>query len=197
MNRRQSVSTGATLTGRAHIFGDHVSTDEILPGKYLYLPYDEVGQHAMAGADPDFAAKVEPGDVLVAGHNFGCGSSREAAVIALKKAGIAAVVATSFARIFFRNAVNNGLVPVVIDGAEAIEAGDRVEVDLDGREVRVFSPKTAGTGFDGDNDNQVEDPPLKLQRPIDNLQGISLEILQAGGIVEFTRRRIGAARSEK
>lgn len=160
------------FTGRAHVFGDHISTDEILPGKYLDRPYSEVGQFAMAGVDEDFASKVEPGDVVVAGINFGCGSSREAAVIALKKAEVAAVIAPSFARIFFRNAVNNGLVPVVVPSTDGIQTGDTVEVDLEARVVRV---RVRGR-----------------ELPILNLKGISFDILQAGGIVEFTLKRMQA-----
>lgn len=173
------------LVGTAHVFGEHISTDEILPGKYLDRSYSEVGQFAMAGADETFAAKVQPGDIVVAGSNFGCGSSREAAVIALKAAGVTAVIAPSFARIFFRNAINNGLVPVVVEAVTVIDPGDRVEVDLKDRKVRVFTGAA-----DGDSPSLTEGEKAVAEMPILNLQGISLEILEAGGIVEFTRRRM-------
>lgn len=174
MNGGGSKGLPERLSGRAHVFGDHVSTDEILPGRYLDRPYSELGQFAMAGIDETFASRVQPGDIIVAGNNFGCGSSREAAVMTLKHAGIAAVVAPSFARIFFRNAVNNGLLPVVVSSVDGINSGQTVEIDLVSRRVRVLG---------GDRDNVIE-------LPILNLQGISREILEAGGIIEYARRRM-------
>jgi 3-isopropylmalate/(R)-2-methylmalate dehydratase small subunit len=119
--------------GRVWKYGDDVNTDVIFPGKYTYQPMEpaEMAQHAMEDLDPDFAKGVQPGDVIVAGKNFGCGSSREQAATCLKAAGVAAIVAPSFARIFFRNAINSGL-PVVelAQGTEAIAMGDEVEVDF-------------------------------------------------------------------
>ena len=103
------------LEGRAFCFGNQVTTDDILPGRYLDRRADEVAQFAMAGVDPTFAARVRPGDFVVAGANFGAGSGRESAPAALKGAGVAAVVASSFSRLFFRNCINLGLPPVLID----------------------------------------------------------------------------------
>jgi 3-isopropylmalate/(R)-2-methylmalate dehydratase small subunit len=120
--------------GRVWKYGDDVNTDVIFPGKYTYQPMEpeEMAQHAMEDLDPDFAKNVRPGDVIVAGKNFGCGSSREQAATCLKAAGVAAVVAESFSRIFFRNAINNGL-PVIelASGTGSIEKGDAVEVDFE------------------------------------------------------------------
>src|SRR5262245_39772320 len=100
-----------TLRGRVWKYGDNVNTDVIFPGKYTYTLTDpvEIGRHALEDLDPDFAAQAQPGDVIVAGKNWGCGSSREQAATCLKQNRVGAVVARSFARIFFRNAVNNGL----------------------------------------------------------------------------------------
>ena len=121
------------IKGRAWKFGDNISTDHIIPGKYKFktLDFKELAQHAMEGIDPEFSRKVQPGDIIVAGRNFGCGSSREQAPLVLKHAGVGAVVARSFARIFFRNSINVGL-PVVIcpEAYEAVEQGELLEVNL-------------------------------------------------------------------
>lgn len=120
-------------------YGDDVNTDVIFPGKYTYQPMEpgEMAQHAMEDLDPTFAGNVQPGDVIVAGKNFGCGSSREQAATCLKAAGVAAVIAPSFSRIFFRNAINNGL-PVIelAEGTDAIQAGDEIEIDFEAGIVR-------------------------------------------------------------
>ncbi|MBC9175775.1 LeuD/DmdB family oxidoreductase small subunit [Pseudoroseomonas ludipueritiae] len=121
-----------TFQGRVHRFGDEVNTDVILPGRYLALRKpEELGRHCMEGLDPDFIKRVQPGDILAVGRNFGCGSSREHAVIALKAAGVAAIVAQSAARIFFRNAVNLGL-PVILcpEAAAALREGEEARIDL-------------------------------------------------------------------
>jgi 3-isopropylmalate/(R)-2-methylmalate dehydratase small subunit len=119
--------------GRAWVYGDDVNTDVIFPGKYTYQPMspEEMAEHALEDLDPSFASHVQPGDVIVAGKNFGCGSSREQAATCLRAAGVAAVVARSFARIFFRNAINNGL-PVIelADGIEGVKKGDPITVDV-------------------------------------------------------------------
>jgi len=120
------------LKGKAHIFGDDVNTDEIVPARYLNTTdAAQLAKHCMEDADPEFAGKVRPGDILVAGENFGCGSSREHAPIAIKAAGVGCVVAKSFARIFFRNAINIGLAIVACPEASAdASAGDELELDL-------------------------------------------------------------------
>jgi 3-isopropylmalate/(R)-2-methylmalate dehydratase small subunit len=120
--------------GRVWKYGDDVNTDVIFPGKYTYQPMtpEEMAKHAMEDLDPSFAANVKPGDIIVAGKNFGCGSSREQAATCLKSAGVAAVIAPSFSRIFFRNAINEGL-PVIelAKGTEAIKTGDEIAIDFE------------------------------------------------------------------
>ncbi|HIQ06207.1 MAG TPA: homoaconitate hydratase family protein [Anaerolineae bacterium] len=114
-------------------YGDNVNTDVIFPGKYTYTLTEpaEMAAHAMEDLDPTFAAEVQPGDVIVAGHNFGCGSSREQAVTSLKYAGVGAIIAASFARIFYRNAINNGLPAIACpEAAAAIEPGEEIQIDL-------------------------------------------------------------------
>ena len=121
----------AILRGRAFKFGDNISTDHIIPGKYANLRSDlpELAKHVMEDADPDFVNKVKPGDFIIAGKNFGLGSSREHAPLVIKMAGISAVLAKSVARIFFRNAINQGL-PVLICDTNKIDTGDEIEVNL-------------------------------------------------------------------
>jgi len=124
------------IIGRVWKFGNDIDTDVIIPGKYLRTKDMQIfAAHAMEGIDPEFTKKAKPGDIIVAGDNFGCGSSREQAPLALKHAGIACVVAKSFARIFFRNAINVGL-PLIEADVECQE-GDEIEVDLLKGEVRV------------------------------------------------------------
>jgi len=117
--------------GRAHKFGNDVNTDYIISGKYKFKTLDmkELAKHVMEDLDPDFYNKISAGDFIVGGTNFGCGSSREQAPLAIKYANINAVLAKSFARIFYRNAINTGL-PVVECDTDRIEPGDELEVDL-------------------------------------------------------------------
>lgn len=119
------------MTGTAHKFGDDINTDYIIPGKYLMkvTDDDELASHAMEGVDPDFRDKAEPGDFIVAGNNFGSGSSREEAPTVIKHAEVGAVLAKSFARIFYRNAVNIGL-PIVECDTDKIDDGDELRLDL-------------------------------------------------------------------
>ena len=119
------------LKGRAFKFGDNISTDHIIPGKYANLRSDlpELAKHVMEDADPAFVSKVKPGDFIVGGKNFGLGSSREHAALVIKMAGVSAILAKSVARIFFRNAINQGL-PVLICDTDKIDAGDEIEVNL-------------------------------------------------------------------
>lgn len=127
-----------TFKGKVWKFGDNINTDLIIPARYM-TAYEaaELGKHCMEDADPGFSKKVKPGDIMVAGENFGCGSSREHAVIALKGAGVSAIIAKSFARIFFRNAINTGL-PIIEspEAASAIREGDEIVVDLTAGEVK-------------------------------------------------------------
>jgi 3-isopropylmalate dehydratase small subunit len=124
-------SSGPVLTGRVWKFGDHIDTDAIIPARHCNTADPAIlAQHCLEDADPTFAGKVQPGDIIVAGANFGCGSSREVAPIAIRAAGVSAVIAASFARIFFRNAINLGL-PILEcpAAAAAIAAGEQVEID--------------------------------------------------------------------
>jgi 3-isopropylmalate/(R)-2-methylmalate dehydratase small subunit len=125
------------LKGKAWKFGDSISTDHIAPGRYFHLRSNlpELAKHVLEDADPEFASKMTPGDFVVGGKNFGLGSSREHAPTIIKMAGVAAVLAKSFARIFFRNAVNVGI-PVLICDTDKINAGDQLEVDLEGGPIR-------------------------------------------------------------
>src|ERR1051326_1830659 len=129
------TDTSATITateGKAWLFGDNIDTDVIIPARYLMTTDPaELAKHCMEDIDPSFVGKVQKGDVLVAGNNFGCGSSREHAPIAIKGAGVSVVIANSFARIFYRNAINIGL-PILecAEAVAAVNAGDEVRVDL-------------------------------------------------------------------
>jgi 3-isopropylmalate/(R)-2-methylmalate dehydratase small subunit len=131
-----------TFSGRAHVYGDDIDTDRIIPGKYTKtLDLQSLADHVLEDLDPEFRSKLEPGDVLVAGTNFGCGSSREQAPLALKVAGVSAVVAKYFARIFFRNAINVGL-PVLEVGDLDANPGDELEIDLKEGSVRNLTKGT-------------------------------------------------------
>lgn len=131
-----------TLTGKAWKFGDDISTDHIAPGRLFHLRTNlpELAKHVLEDADPDFAQKMSAGDFVVGARNFGLGSSREHAPRIIKLAGVSAVMAKSFARIFFRNAINVGL-PVLICDTDQIDAGDELEVDL---AAGVVKDKTKG-----------------------------------------------------
>ncbi len=115
--------------GRAFVFGDDVTTDALAPGAYMKKPVEEMASHCLEAVDPSFARSVRAGDVVVAGENFGLGSSREQAAIALRQLGVAVVVAKSFAGLFFRNAVNLGLAPLVCAEAGRIRPGDQLAVE--------------------------------------------------------------------
>ena len=130
------------LRGKAWKFGDGISTDHIAPGRYFHLRSNmpELAKHVLEDADPEFASKMSPGDFVVGGANFGLGSSREHAPTIIKMAGVSAVLAKSFARIFFRNAINVGL-PVLICDTDKIGAGDELEVNL---ETGVIKDATNG-----------------------------------------------------
>jgi 3-isopropylmalate/(R)-2-methylmalate dehydratase small subunit len=135
------------MKGKVHVYTrDHINTDEIIPARYLNTDSEsELALHAMEDIDRDFVRKMHPGDIIVAGEDFGCGSSREHAVWALRGAGVACVVAESFARIFYRNAVNNGYPVVECKGiAQGVSTGDEVEIDLRGG---VLKNRTANKEF--------------------------------------------------
>ncbi len=166
------MEKGRILRGRAHVFGDDVNTDYIISGKYKFktLDMDELACHCMEDIDPDFGNRVRPGDFIVAGGNFGCGSSREQAPLVIRHAGVSAVLARSFARIFFRNAINIGL-PAVECDTSGIQAGDELEVDLGkGRVVNL----TRGTDV-----------------TITPLPPVMMDILAEGGLTDYLKKHGG------
>jgi len=131
------------IKGKVHKFGNDVNTDDIISAKYLVsTDPKELGSHCMEAIAPDFAKKVQPGDIIVAGDNFGCGSSREHAPVAIKGAGIQAVIAKSFAAIFFRNAINIGLPFLESQETEKIKEGDLVEIDLGSGIIKNLTQNT-------------------------------------------------------
>ena len=153
--------------GHVFKYGDNVDTDVIIPARYLNsFDPQELASHAMVDIDPEFAGKVQPGDIIVARRNFGCGSSREHAPLCLKTAGVSCVIADTFARIFYRNAINLGL-PIIEcpEAAEGIDAGDQVEIDFDSG--RIYN-RTKGTEFQG----QAFPPFMQ-------------ELISAGGLVNY------------
>ena len=117
------------ICGKVHKFGDNINTDFINPAQYIELSMEEMTAHAMEGANPDFSKKVKPGDIIVAGKNFGSGSSRETAPLVIKNSGISVVIAEFFARIFYRNCINIGLKILICEQASEIGDGDELEVD--------------------------------------------------------------------
>jgi 3-isopropylmalate/(R)-2-methylmalate dehydratase small subunit len=163
----------AMLRGRAHVYGDNVDTDVIIPARYLTTSdAAELAAHCMEDIDPQFLKNVRSGDIMVAGENFGCGSSREHAPIAIKASGVSCVIAKNFARIFFRNAINVGLPALVCPEAAAeIKAGDELAVDLAAGRIENL---TQGRTY------QAEPFPEFLQ-----------QIIAAGGLVAYTQKRLG------
>jgi 3-isopropylmalate/(R)-2-methylmalate dehydratase small subunit len=160
------------MKGKVWKFGDDIDTDIIIPGRYLILRgEDELAEHAMEGLDPEFPKKVSKGDVIVAGKNFGCGSSREHAPVALKGAGISVVVAESFARIFYRNAINVGL-PLLEakDISKKVSEGDEVDIDMD-----------KGILKDLNTSEEFE---------VKGLPDFMLEILNKGGLIPYLKENI-------
>lgn len=136
------------VNGRVHKYGDNVDTDVIIPARYLNTSdHKELASHCMEDIDIDFVKKVKEGDIIVADNNFGCGSSREHAPIAIKASGISCVIAKTFARIFYRNSINIGL-PILEcpEAADGIADGDEVEIDFD---TGVISNKTTGKTYQG------------------------------------------------
>jgi 3-isopropylmalate/(R)-2-methylmalate dehydratase small subunit len=161
------------FTGKAHTFGHDVDTDAIIPARYLNTSDpEELARHAMEDADPEFVNKIQTGDVIVAGKNFGCGSSREHAPVAIKHAGISVVVADSFARIFYRNSFNTGL-PIIEcpEAAKEIKQGDQVEVDMD---TGVVTDITTGKTY------QAQSMPPFMQ-----------SLLEAGGLIPYIKKKAG------
>lgn len=166
------------LKGKVWKFGNNIDTDAIIPARYLNTSDPrELAKHVMEDADKEFPNKVKHGDIIIAGVNFGCGSSREHASIAIKAAGIQAVVAKSFARIFYRNAFNIGL-PILecSEAVDAIKEGDEIEVDLDSGEIKIIK-------------SRILNPKSQIYsaQPIPPFMQ---ELISAGGLIEWTKKRI-------
>ena len=160
------------IAGRVWRYGDDVNTDVIFPGKYTYQPLtpEEMATHALEDLDASFAKEVKQGDVIVAGANFGCGSSREQAATCLKAAGVAAVIAKSFSRIFFRNAINNGLPVIELrEGIDGIKKDDTVKIDFE-------------SGIVAHEGDEYHFPALPRE---------VLAILQDGGLIPHVRKELG------
>ncbi|MBE0415025.1 MAG: 3-isopropylmalate dehydratase small subunit [Dehalococcoidia bacterium] len=157
------------LKGKAFKFGDNISTDDITPGRFFHLRSNlpELAKHLLEDVAPSFTSRVEPGDFIVAGVNFGLGSSREHAAVVIKMAGVAAVLAKSAARIFFRNAINVGL-PVLICDTDKISDGDELEVDLAGGMVKNL---TSGVVL-----------------PLGRFPDVMLRILDEGGLIPYIKK---------
>ena len=157
------------LKGRVFKFGDNISTDHIVPGRLAHLRSNlpELAKHVMEDADPSFASRVKAGDFIVAGNNFGLGSSREHAPLVIKMAGVSAILAKSVARIFFRNAINLGL-PVLLCDTALIDDGDELEVDL-----------ATGTAKDITNGNQLA---------FGKIPEVMLHILDEGGLIPYIKK---------
>ena len=157
---------------RAHVYKrDHVNTDEIIPARYLNTDDEaELAKHCLEDLDADFVNKVQPGDIIVAGEDFGCGSSREHAVWAIRGAGVQTVIAKSFARIFFRNAINNGFYIIESPPApDGIEDGDELKVDY---KAGLIKNKTAG-----------------IEIKFDPLPDFALEIINDGGLLNHITKK--------
>jgi 3-isopropylmalate/(R)-2-methylmalate dehydratase small subunit len=155
------------IEGKVMKFGDKIDTDVIIPARYLkYTDPQYLAQHAMEPLDPEFYKKASSGVVIVAGKVFGMGSSREQAAIALKAAGVRAIIAESFARIFYRNAINNGLPVITLkDATKLINEGEIVRINVETGEIEVNGRKYQGKG----------------------ISGMALEILKSGGIMEYLK----------
>ena len=166
---------GGRLRGRVWKYGDNIDTDVIIPARYLNMSTaEELARHCMEDIDPRFATEVEAGDIIVGGENFGCGSSREHAPLAIKGAGITCVVAESFARIFYRNAINIGL-PIIVcaEASREAEDGDEMVIDLEaGRITNTRLDKSYTTS---------PFPPFIMK------------IIQAGGLIPYTRAQLASA----
>jgi 3-isopropylmalate/(R)-2-methylmalate dehydratase small subunit len=154
----------------AWVFGDNIDTDVIAPGRYMKFGIDEIAKHCLESVLPGFAASVQKGDVVVAGRNFGCGSSREQAPAALKHLGVAALVAESFAGLFYRNALNLGLPALVCSGARRIRNGDRISIDYARSEV-----------FDLTTDERLAFDPIPAHL---------MEMVRDGGLLPHLEKRL-------
>ncbi len=163
----------STASGKAWVFGDDINTDNLAPGPYLKLPIDQVAPHCLESVDPDFAANIVAGDVVVAGANFGQGSSREQAAEVLRHLGVGAVIAKSFGGIFYRNAFNFGLLALVCAETDRIRAGDKI----------VLSPEV------GEIQNLTQGESISVEA----IPGHLLDLVRDGGLVPHLERKRNAA----
>lgn len=159
------------MSGTAWVYGDKIDTDILAPGWAMKLDADALASHCLAAVDPDFASTVKAGDVVIGGEDFGIGSSREQAAISLKQLGVAAVMARSFARIFYRNAINIGLPAIQLPQGAVFETGDRVSFDLAAGIVRNETRAT---------EHAIAPMPEHLR-----------EMIAAGGMMNMLKRRFG------
>ncbi len=159
-----------TINGRVWKYGSHIDTDVIIPARYLHTSEpEELASHCLEDHDPDFSSQVKPGDIIVAGHNFGCGSSREHAPLAIKSCGVSCVIAASFARIFFRNSINIGL-PIFEAPAAVTDIKDKDLLEVDLKEGIIFNKE---------QDKEYQTEPLP---------SFMLEIINSGGLIKYAER---------
>ena len=161
------------LKGKAHIFGDDINTDYIISGRYKFKTLDdrELAKHVMEDISPGFYRKISPGDIIVAGKNFGCGSSREQAPLAIKYAGISGIIAKSFARIFYRNSINVGLPLLECKEVDKIDNGDELIIDI---RSGIIEDKTKGIKFKAGK-----------------MPEVMIKILKDGGLIEHFKKHKG------
>jgi 3-isopropylmalate/(R)-2-methylmalate dehydratase small subunit len=190
MSQSEIQNPKSKIAGRVWKYGDGVNTDVIFPGKYTYSLKEphEISAHALEDLDPKFATEAQPGDVIVAGCNWGNGSSREQAVTTLKYKGIAAVVAKSFARIYFRNGINQGLLLITCPAAvEAAQSGDTIEIDLERNVIRLSANTESHPSTTGRDASEYPFPPLSPT---------ALGIINDGGLIAHIRKQLGLTSTE-
>ena len=165
------------MSGRIFLFGDDIDTDQLAPGQYMRGGIEALAAHCLEATRPDFAINVQPGDIIVAGRNFGTGSSREQAVEALRYLQVAGVIALSFAGIFYRNAINLGLPVLIVTSIDGVKDGDKASLDLTGSVLNLI----------------VRNTDIALEPMPENLQGI----IESGGLVQYLKKRLAAESKEQ
>ena len=165
------------MSGRIFLFGDDIDTDQLAPGQYMRGGIEALAAHCLEATRPDFAINVQPGDIIVAGRNFGPGSSREQAVEALRYLQVAGVIALSFAGIFYRNAINLGLPVLIVTSIDGVKDGDKASLDLTGSVLNLI----------------VRNTDIALEPMPENLQ----EIIESGGLVQYLKKRLAAESKEQ
>ena len=165
------------MSGRIFLFGDDIDTDQLAPGQYMRGGIEALAAHCLEATRPDFAINVQPGDIIVAGRNFGTGSSREQAVEALRYLQVAGVIALSFAGIFYRNAINLGLPVLIVTSIDGVKDGDKASLDLTGSVLNLI----------------VRNTDIALEPMPENLQ----EIIESGGLVQYLKKRLAAESKEQ